>query len=54
MPNAARTACVRRPLAVCDCLSRRSADGYSCERCPAGQVRHTTDLSVCVTPACNG
>jgi hypothetical protein len=54
MPNNGRTQCIQRPLATCDCLSRRSNLGYSCERCPAGQVQAQGNMNMCVTPVCNG
>lgn len=54
MPNASRTQCVARPLAQCNCVSRRSALGYSCERCPTGQVQDPNNPSACYTPVCNG
>lgn len=38
VPDITKTRCVDRPLAVCGCLERQSADGYSCEPCPPGQV----------------
>jgi hypothetical protein len=54
MPNSQRTACIERPLAECDCLSKRSNLGYSCERCPTGMIRDPNNYYNCITPVCNG
>lgn len=54
MPNTARSECIERPFASCNCLSRRSNDGYSCERCPNNQVSSEADLYNCYEPMCNG
>lgn len=55
IPNQSRTACVNRPFAVCtDCRTRQSADRYSCQTCPVGQVQSPTNPQTCYTPVCNG
>lgn len=54
MPNTSRTQCVARPFAKCNCVSKRSALGYSCERCPTGQIQDPNNPSICYAPQCNG
>lgn len=53
IPDATRTQCILRPKVTCpSCLERESADGYSCEKCPAGQVTMPNNPKACYTPTC--